>query len=70
MLREGGGSALTAGIGLEVPGLEADVRELTDYASRCLEVTSDTFFDELNEGKVDPMSCIWHGDDDEYCYFE
>lgn len=70
MLREGGGSSLTAGVGLDVPGLEAGLREQTDYVSRCLEVTSDTLWDERNEGKVDPYSCIWHGDDDEYCYFE
>lgn len=70
MLREGGGSALTAGIGLNVPGLDDNVRDQTEYALRCLEVTSDTFFDELNEGKVSPFSCIWHGDDVENCYFE
>ncbi|KAL7539198.1 hypothetical protein ACHAXR_011524 [Thalassiosira sp. AJA248-18] len=70
MLREGGGASLTAGVGLEMPGLEADVKEQTEFVARCLEVTSDTFWDESVEGKVDPFSCIWHGDEAEYCYFE
>ena len=70
MLREGGGSSLTAGVGLEVPGLDAGQKEQTEYVARCLEVTEDSFWDEWNEGKVDPFSCIWHGDDAEYCYFE
>mmetsp|Transcript_43205 Transcript_43205/g.78958 ORF Transcript_43205/g.78958 Transcript_43205/m.78958 type:complete len:432 (+) Transcript_43205:164-1459(+) len=70
MLREGGGSTLTAGVGLEVPGLDAGQKEQTEYVARCLEVTEDSFWDDLNEGKVDPFSCIWHGDDAEYCYFE
>jgi len=70
MLREGGSSALTAGTGLGVPGLESSVKDQTDYVSRCLEVTCDTFHDDMIEGKVDEHSCIWHGDDDEYCYFE
>jgi len=70
MLKEGGGSALTAGVGLEVPSLDSGVGEQTDYVKRCLEVTQDTMFDESNEGKVDPFSCIWHGDEAEYCYFE
>mmetsp|Transcript_399 Transcript_399/g.764 ORF Transcript_399/g.764 Transcript_399/m.764 type:complete len:442 (-) Transcript_399:182-1507(-) len=70
MLKEGGKSSLTAGVGLEVPGLEAGRKEQTEYVSRCLEVTEDTLWDELNEGKVDPFSCIWHGDDADYCYFE
>ena len=71
MLREGGGSTLTAGVGLHAPDLEtSDVKEQTEYVSRCLEVTDDTLWDELNEGKVDPFSCIWHGDDAEHCYFE
>mmetsp|Transcript_24779 Transcript_24779/g.53448 ORF Transcript_24779/g.53448 Transcript_24779/m.53448 type:complete len:433 (-) Transcript_24779:130-1428(-) len=70
MLREGGGSALTAGVGLGVPALDASLKEQTQYVSRCLEVTSDTFWDEEKEGKVDPFSCIWHGDEAEHCYFE
>jgi len=70
MLREGGGSALTAGTGMDVPSLDADVKEQTEYVSRCLEVTCDTMFDQHNEGKVAPESCIWHGDNDEHCYFE
>ena len=70
MLREGGGATLTAGVGLEVPDLNAGVKEQREYVSRCLEVTCDVLWEESTEGKVDPMSCIWHGDDDEYCYFE
>jgi hypothetical protein len=70
MLREGGGTRLTAGVGLDVPGPDANVREMAEYADRCLEVTCDVICDESREGKVDPFSCIWHGDDDEYCYFE
>lgn len=69
MLREGGGSSLTAGVGLDVPGLEAGTREQADYVERCLEVTADAQWDEYNEGKVDEYSCIWHGDED-HCYFE
>lgn len=70
MLREGGGASLTAGVGLEVPGLDASHRVQTDYVSRCMEVTADAYWDELNEGKVSPFSCIWHGDDVDNCYFE
>lgn len=70
MLREGGGTSLTAGVGLDVPDLNAGVKEQRDFASRCLEVTCDAIWDESAEGKVDPFSCIWHGDDAEYCYFE
>ncbi|KAL3810824.1 hypothetical protein ACHAXA_007514 [Cyclostephanos tholiformis] len=70
MLREGGGTSLTAGVGLDAPGPDANVRDMTEYAGRCLEVTCDVMCDESREGKVDPFSCIWHGDDDEYCYFE
>jgi hypothetical protein len=70
MLREGGGTRLTAGVGLTPPGPDANVREMSEYADRCLEVTCDVICDEGREGKVDPFSCIWHGDDDEYCYFE
>ena len=70
MLREGGGTSLTAGVGLDVPGLDANLREQMDYVSRCLEVTGDCYWEEEIEGKVDPFSCIWHGDNDEYCYFE
>jgi len=66
MLKERGDSALMAGTGLGVPSLGADVKEQTEYISRCLEVTCDTISDELKEGKVDQESCIWHGD----CYFE
>ena len=70
MLREGGGTSLTAGIGLDVPGPDAGIGEMTAYVGRCFEVTCDNLLDESREGKVDPFSCIWHGDDDEYCYFE
>ena len=70
MLREGGGASLTAGVGLEVPELTAGVKEQREYVSRCLEVTCDALWEDSTEGKIDPMSCIWHGDDDEYCYFE
>jgi len=70
MLREGGGTALTAGTGMGVPSLEASVKEQTRFAKRCLEVTNDALWDEKEEGKVDPSSCIWHGDDDEHCHFE
>ena len=69
MLREGGGSKLTAGVGLDVPGWDAGVREQAEYAGRCFEVTCDALWEESLEGKVDPFSCIWHGDNDEYCYF-
>jgi len=70
MLREGGGTSLTAGVGLVMPDLNSGVKEQREYVSRCLEVTCDALWEESTEGKVDPMSCIWHGDDDEYCYFE
>ncbi|KAL7542600.1 hypothetical protein ACHAWF_007209 [Thalassiosira exigua] len=70
MLREGGGTSLTAGTGLAVPGEGADRRAMADYAARCLEVTCDAMWDERAEGKADPESCIWHGDDEEHCYFE
>ena len=70
MLKEGGGSRLTAGVGLDVPSLDANVKEQTEYVDRCFEVTCDVLWEESLEGKVDPYSCIWHGDDDEYCYFE
>jgi hypothetical protein len=70
MLREGGGSSLTAGIGNGVPTMEADVKEQAEYVSRCLEVTTDNMFDERSEGKVDCFSGIWHGNDDDHCYFE
>lgn len=70
MLREGGGCQLTAGVGLDVPSGDAGVREQAEYVGRCLEVTCDALWEESLEGKVDPFSCIWHGDDDEYCYFE
>lgn len=70
MLREGGGSSLTAGIGNGVPTMEADVKEQAEYVSRCLEVTTDNMFDERSEGKVDCFCGIWHGNDDDHCYFE
>jgi hypothetical protein len=70
MLREGGGASLTAGVGLDAPGPDAPAREMAEYAGRCLEATRDAMVDECREGKADPFSCIWHGDDDEYCYFE
>ncbi|KAL9185823.1 hypothetical protein ACHAXT_003600 [Thalassiosira profunda] len=70
MLKESGGAALTAGVGLEAPGLDANVKDQTDYVARCLEVTCDNFWDERSEGKADEFSCIWHGDEEEYCYFE
>ena len=70
MLKEGGGSSLTAGVGLDVPGSDAGRREMAEYAGRCLEATADAAWDEYHEGKVDPFSCIWHGDDAENCYFE
>ncbi|KAK1740143.1 DUF3506 domain-containing protein [Skeletonema marinoi] len=69
MLREGGGTSLTAGLGMSVPGLDAHVKDQTDYVNRCLEVTKDTFLDEWNEGKTDSFSGIWHGNEEE-CYFE
>ena len=69
LLREGGAACLTAGAGLEVPGMGAGLKAQAAYVSRCFEVTSDRLFDELHEGKADPLNCIWHGDD-EYCYFE
>ena len=69
MLREGGGTSLTAGIGMSVPGLDAHVKDQTDYVTRCLEVTENTFWDERNEGKTDSFSGIWHGNEEE-CYFE
>ena len=70
MLKEGGGSRLTAGVGLNVPTLDAHVKEQTEYVHRCFEVTCDVLWEDSLEGKVDPYACIWHGDDDEYCYFE
>lgn len=70
MLREGGAARLTAGVGLAVPALEAGPKMHSEYISRCFEATGDAFFDELNEGKIDPFSCIWHGNDEEHCYFE
>ena len=42
MLREGGGTSLTAGVGLDIPGLEASRTEQIDYVARCLEETGDT----------------------------
>ena len=54
---------------MSVPGLDAHVKEQTDYVSRCLEVTKDNFLDEWNEGKTDSFSGIWHGTEEE-CYFE
>lgn len=70
MLREGGSMGLTAGVGLDVPGLDASLRDQTEYVGRCLEVTRDAFWDEENEGRVDAFSGIWHGDEAEHCYFE
>jgi hypothetical protein len=71
MLRDGGSSSLTAGTGRPVPSAEGgNTKEMTDYISRCLEVTMDTFWDEKIEGKVSEWSGIWHGNDDEYCYFQ
>lgn len=69
MLREGGATSLTAGIGMAAPGLDAHVKEQTDYITRCLEVTKDTYWDEWVEGKTDSFSGIWHGNEQE-CYFE
>lgn len=70
MLREGGGSRLTAGTGMEAPGMDADRREMAEYAGRCWEVTADAAWDARTEGRGDPESCIWHCDDDDSCYFE
>ncbi|KAL7469267.1 hypothetical protein ACHAXS_009527 [Conticribra weissflogii] len=71
MLREGGGASLTAGIGSPVPGADAEVRECVEYVGRCFEVTSDVILDEMVEGRVDPFSCIWHGNEElDQCYFE
>lgn len=70
MLREGGAPGLTAGAGREAPGLDSGQRALAEHAARCLEATADAIFDEASEGKTDPFSCIWHGDNAEYCFFE
>jgi hypothetical protein len=71
MLREGGGTSLTAGIGSPVPSLDADMKEHVEYANRCLVVTADIAMDGMIEGKMDPFSCIWHGNEAmEHCYFE
>lgn len=70
MLREGGAASLTAGTGTPVPSLDDDIRLHVDYAQRCMEVTSDVMLDDVNEGKKDPFSCIWQGNDSDVCYFE
>lgn len=71
MLKEGGVPSLTAGTGHAVPSVEdGNLKEMVDYVSRCLEVTVDTFWDERSEGKVDEWSGIWHGNNEEHCYFQ
>ena len=54
---------------MAAPGLDAHVKEQTDYITRCLEVTKDTYWDEWVEGKTDSFSGIWRGNEQE-CYFE
>jgi len=73
MLREGGSASLTAGMGAPVPTLESGThREMTDYLTRCLEVTNSNFEDDACEGKAFDGCGIWHGDDDdeELCFFQ
>ncbi|KAL3780323.1 hypothetical protein ACHAWO_010110 [Cyclotella atomus] len=71
MLREGGSPSLTAGMGGPVPLLEdGNVRAMTDYLFRCMEITLDRIEDERCEGKAEGCG-IWYGGDDEgICHFQ
>lgn len=71
MLREGGSASLTAGMGAPVPALETGTHgEMTDYLTRCMEVTNGNFEDDACEGKAGVGCGIWHGDDEELCFFQ
>lgn len=72
MLREGGSASLTAGMGVPVPSLDnGNLREVTDYVTRCMEVTNGRFEDEQCEGKASEWCNIWHGDEnEEFCHFQ
>jgi hypothetical protein len=71
MLREGGSASLTAGMGLPVPSVDGNSREIRDYLSRCMEVTISKFEEDQCEGKASEWCGIWHGDEDEeLCYFQ
>ena len=73
MLREGGSASLTAGMGAPVPTLESGThREMTDYLTRCLEVTNSNSEEDVCEGKAFDGCGIWHGndDDEELCFFK
>jgi hypothetical protein len=69
MLRDSGFHPQPLGT-VKPPELNDDVDKMKDFASRCLEITSDTMEDEFHAGKVDPYSSIWQGDGDEERYFE
>lgn len=68
MLREKGMSAVKAAS--PPPTMDDDVSAMKEYATRCLEATTQFIEDDVLEGKADPFSCIWNGESTEECYFE
>jgi hypothetical protein len=59
-------------MGLPVPSLEdGNIREMTDYITRCMEVTNEMVEEMKYEGRVDEWCNIWHGsEDEEFCHFQ
>jgi len=49
------------------PSIDEDVQVLKDFASTCLDLTTDDAEESLDS---DPFSCIWHAVDTEECYFQ
>jgi len=68
MLRESSSAAATRSKSWDFPpSIDEDVQVLKDFASTCLDLTSDDVEESLHG---DPFSCIWHGVDTEECYFQ
>lgn len=71
MLREAGAPSLTAGMGGPVPTLEdGNVRTMTDYVLRCMEVTLNKIEDDKCDGKLEGCDIWYDGDGEDCCHFQ
>jgi hypothetical protein len=66
MLREAGAIAAKS-VWDAPPSLQDDPRVLKEYATHCLEMTTEVIEENW---KGDEFGCIWHGMETEECYFE
>ena len=51
------------------PTVEDDVELQKKFVTRCLELTHE-FEDDMSPSESNSLSCIWHDEDTEECYFE